>query len=256
MVPATLLSLLQYAISFCAGLTALRIWRSRLYRRYPVLLGYMAFTAVYSLSPEVLSVRRPTYFWFWICSQPLEWLLDILVVREICQVVLERHPGLFTLGRWVMYAGVGVASFVSFLSLLPHIDSTMPARSKAVGYWIAAGRGINFSLAIFLILMLFAVSRYPVRLSRNVILNAVLFTSCFLCESLRAILTTMFDVRMNPWVSAALLATEAACLLLWFFRLTPEGEQAQFEWIHFGAEYEKRVLYRLDTLNRFMRGGA
>jgi len=178
----------------------------------------MAFTAVYSLSPEVLSVRRPTYFWFWICSQPLEWLLDILVVREICQVVLERHPGLFTLGRWVMYAGVGVASFVSFLSLLPHIDSTMPARSKAVDTGLQPAAD-QFQPGNFPDSDAFRREPLPRRLSRNVILNAVLFTSCFLCESLRAILTTMFDVRMNPWVSAALLAAEAACLLLWFFRL-------------------------------------
>ena len=56
-------------------------------------------------------------------------------------------------------------------------------------------------------------------------------------------------------VTVSAQSAEAACLLLWFFRLTPEGELAQFEWIHFGAEYEKRVMHRLDTLNQFMRSG-
>jgi len=94
----------------------------------------MVFTAIYSLAPEVLNTRHMTYFWLWIYAQPLQWLLDILVVQELCHVVLERHPGLFTLGRWVMYGGVCVAAFISFLSLLPHIDATLPARSKLIGY--------------------------------------------------------------------------------------------------------------------------
>ena len=65
--------------------------------------------------------------------QPLQWGLDILVVRELCSVVFEKHPGLVTLGRWGMYTGVIMSAFLSFLSLLPHINSTMPARSRTGG---------------------------------------------------------------------------------------------------------------------------
>jgi uncharacterized membrane protein YozB (DUF420 family) len=256
MTPGALLSVLDAAIPAASGLTAVRLWYSGLYRRYPVLFAYMTFGAIDGLVPEVFDARRPAYFWVWICTQPMVWLLNILVVRELCRVVLEKHPGVVTIGRWVMYAGVVLAAFLSFLSLLPHIDSAMPARSRILEYWVAAGRGISFSLAIFLLLMLFAVSRYPVRLSRNVVLNAVLFTYCFLSDSLTAILSTIFDRRMNPWVSVAVSAAEVACLLLWFFRLTPEGEQARFDWIHFAPEYEKRVLSRLDALSSIVTGGG
>jgi hypothetical protein len=251
-----LVSVFQVVISVAAGLTAFRLWHSGLYRRYPVLSVYMTFQAVYSLFPEVFDTRGPAYFWMWVCGQPIAWLLDILVVRELCRVVPERHPGLFTLGRWVMYFGVVVAGFLSFLSLLPHIKSTMPARSKLLGYWVAANRGVSLSLAIFLLLMLLAVSRYPVRLSRNVILNAVLFTLSFLCDSLGAILYTIFDVRLNPSVRVALLGVEAACFALWFFCLTPAGEQAHFDWIHFDPKYEERVMAQLDALNRVLKRGA
>jgi len=216
----------------------------------------MVFTAVFDLVPVMIDTRHPTYFWIWIYSEPIQWLLDILVVHELCSVILEKHPGLVTLGRWGMYIGVIVAAFLSYLSLLPHIHSTMPARSRYIAYWVATGRGVTFALAIFLILMLFALSRYPVHLSKNVILNAVLFTLVFLSDSLEAILRTIFDRRMNPWVAAAASAVEVAWLLVWFFRLKPEGEHTQFSWIRFGPEYEKRVLLRLDTINRIVRGGA
>lgn len=249
-----LLSVLQIAISLAAGLTAYRLRRTGLYRRYRVLFFYMVFLAVFELSPELLNPGGPAYFYVWVCSQPILWLLDILVVQELCRVVLERHPGLFTLGRWGMYAGILIAAFLSFLSLLPHINSTMSARSRLVSYCVAAGRGVSFSLAVFLILMLFAVSRYPVPLSRNAILNAVLFTFFFLCDSLDAVLRTIFDLHMSPWLIAGVSAAQASCLLLWFARLSPEGEKARFEWIQFGPEYEKRVLNRLDALNRIVRG--
>jgi hypothetical protein len=252
MTTSVLISVTQVATSVSAGLTAFRLGHTGLYRRYPTLFAYMVFAAIYSLAPLVLDTRGPTYFWVWIWFQPVQWLLDILVVRELCRVILERHPGLVTLGRWGMYAGVAVAAFLSFLSLLPHIDSTMPERSRRVAYWVAAGRGVTFGLAIFLILMLFALSRYPVPLSRNVILNALLFTLVFLSDSMTAILRTIFDRRMSPWMAAAAAAVEACWLFLWFLLLNPEGERARFDWIRFGAAYEKRVLEQLDALSRMV----
>jgi len=254
MVPSILTSILQMAIAAAGGLTAFRLLHTGLHRRYPVLFCYMMFIAIYDLTPILVDTTKTTYFWIWIWCQPIQWILDILVVHELCRVILEKHPGLVTLGRWGMYAGVVVAALLSYLSMLPHIHSTMPARSQLLAYWVAAGRSVTFALAIFLILMLFALSRYPVHLSRNVILNAVLFTLVFLSDSLQAILRTIFDRRMNPWVAAAATAVEVLWLVLWFWRLKPEGEHTQFSWIRFGPEYEKRVLHRLDTISRIVGG--
>jgi hypothetical protein len=256
MVLSLLSSVLQAAVAVAGGLTAFRLVQTGLYRRYPILFCYMAFTAVYDIAPALLDTRRATYFWIWIWCQPVVWMLDILVVGELCRVILEKHPGLVTLGRWGLYVGVMVAAFLSYLSLLPHIHSTMPARSRKIAYWVATGRGITFALAILLILMLFALSRYPVHLSKNVILNAVLFALVFLSDSMEAILRTIFDTHLNPWVAVALTGVEVVWLLVWFFRLKPEGEYTQFSWIRFGPEYETRMLRRLDTLNRIVGGGA
>ena len=45
-------------------------------------------------------------------------------------------------------------------------------------------------------------------------------------------------------------------MVVWFFCLTPAGKQAKVEWIHFGADYERRVLHRLDALNRVLQRAA
>jgi len=253
MTSSALLSIFQVVTSAASGLTAFRLYRFGLYRRYPALFSFMAFLAIYAPFPVILDTRGKVYFWTWIFAQPLEWMLEILLVRELCRVVLERHRGLVTLGRWMMYFGVALAAFLSFLSLLPHIQSTMPARSKLLGYWVAAGRGIDLSLAIFLLLMLFAVSRYPVRLSRNVVVNAVLFTLCFFSDCLGGILRTVFDRHLSPSVTVTLSGVQACSMLVWLFCLTPAGEQTRFDWIHYDADYEARVLARLDTLNQALK---
>jgi hypothetical protein len=253
MTTSALLSVFQVVISAAAGLIALRLYRSRLHRRYPALFSYMAFQAVYSLCPVVLDVRASAYFWSWTFAEPTQWALEILLVRELCHVVLERYRGLVSLGRWVMYIGVAVAALLSLLALLPHIRSTMPARSKVIGYWMAADRGISLSLVIFLLLMLLAVSRYPVRLSRNVILNAALFTFCFTCDSLGAVVRTVFDVRLSPSVNVILSGIAASCFVTWLSCLTPEGEHVHFDWIRFAPEYEGHALARLDALNRALQ---
>ena len=251
-----LLSTIQMVCTLASALIAGRLYRSGLFRRYPALFSYMVFHALYSIFPLVLKSNSPAYFWFWCVAFPFVWALNILMVRELCRVVLERHQGLYTLGRWVMYTGVATSGVLTFLSLLPRIDSTLPARSRVLWYALAADRGIGLGLAIFLLLMLFAVSRYPVRLSRNVLLNAFLFTMDYLANTLATILVVVFDKRIGETVNNAITILNAVCIVVWFFCLTPAGELAKVEWIHFGADYERRVLNRLDSLNRVLQRAA
>src|ERR1017187_8235390 len=251
-----LTSTIRVVCILASALIAVRLYRSQLFRRYPALFAYMVFHVPFDMFPLVLNVKSPAYFWFWCTSIPFAWVLNILVVRELCRVVLERHQGLYTLGRWVMYGGVALSGVLTLLSLLPRIDSTLPARSRVLWYALAADRGIGLGLAIFLLLMIFAVSRYPVRLSRNVLLNASLFTMDYLANTLATILVVVFDKRLGGTVNSAITILNAVCIVVWFFCLTPAGELAHVEWIHFGADYERRVLDRLDALNRVLQRAA
>ena len=251
-----LLSMIQVVCTLASALIAVRLYRSGLFRRYPVLFSYMVFHVLCSVFPLVLKSNSRAYFWFWCIAFPLVWAFNILMVRELCRVVLERHQGLYTLGRWVMYGGVATSAILTFLSLLPRIHSTLPASSLVLWYALAADRGIGLGLTIFLLLMLFAVSRYPVRLSRNVLLNAFLFTAYYFAGTLATILRVVFDKPLSQTVNSAITIVNAVCLVVWFFCLTPAGELAHVEWIHFGADYERRVVDRLDALNRVLQRAA
>lgn len=248
-------AVLQIVSLLASVLTSFRLWKSGLVARYPVLTLYLVFMVPYMGGPLLLDLRSRAYYYFWVVSQPVAWILQILLVQELCGAVLAKHRGICTLGRWVMYGGMLVSVAISLLGLLPRIQSPMTARSRTLALLTAGNRSVNLALAIFLILMLFLVTRYPVRLSRNVMLNTVVFSVFFLSNTFGAIMHTLFDRQLGLTMDTALTALSTICSLAWLVWLTPAGEETG-EWLHFSPDYEKRVLGKLDLLNRALLGQA
>jgi hypothetical protein len=235
-----------------AGLAAIRMVGSGLHARYRFLSSYLFFLVPFSAWPLCLDSRSAAYYWTWIYSEPLNWIFQILVVRELCGLVLERYRGLCTLGRWGMYAGIGIAGAISLASLLPHIPNRVSRRSHLLSYMQGGERGVYLALGLFLLLMMVLVSRYPVPLSRNVLLNAVIFTILFFSNSLAALLHTIFDLRIGHSVDAGLGGLGVITLVAWLFFLTPRGEEIRVELVHLQPEREEHVLRYLDDLNRLV----
>ena len=65
--------------------------------------------------------------------------------------------------------GTAVAVIVSVASVIPSLRRAAP-QWRTTQYLLAADRGVTLSLVIFLLLMMFLLKGYPVRLNRNVIL--------------------------------------------------------------------------------------
>jgi hypothetical protein len=258
-----LISSIEVVTAIFAALTAVRMHRSGLHRHYPCLFSYLLFQVPFSIPPATMDLGSPTYFWFWLITEPIDWMFKILVVRELCGLVLERFRGLCSLGRWSMYGGVALSAAISLATLLPRIPSAVTHRSRLLFYWYGGERGINLALAIFLLLMMLLASRCPVPINRNVVLNAVMFTVLFFGNTLGSLLRTIFDLRVAVVMDVGLTAAAASSLIVWFFALTPEGEKDRLELAHFRPEDEVRILQRLDQINRlvlrlpsYMRGSG
>jgi hypothetical protein len=248
----TVISGIELVAGVFAALTSVRMWRSGLHRRYPFLFAYLVFQVPYSIWPAIMDIHSRGYFWVWVFSEPVSWIFEIAVVRELCGLVLERYRGLCSLGRWSMYGSVALSAAISLASLLPRIPSALTQRSRLLFYWYGGDRGVHLALAIFLLLMLLLASRYPVPLNRNVVLNAAMFTALFFGGTLASLLRTIFDLRAGHGLDVALTASSAASLIAWFFTLTPEGERDRVELAHFRPEDEARILQRLDQIDRFV----
>lgn len=248
--PSDALVLFLRIISVAAsGLVAGKLLITGLYRRYRIFFWYFSFRVANGIWPFFFESNSKTYAYLWAWTEPINLIFYVWVVLELCALVLEKHRGLYSLGRWAMGFGMAVSLTLSFLSLLPKITPAMPQRTRYLGYFFAADRGVTFCLAIFLLLMLFLLSRYPVPLSRNVILHATLYTVFFLSNTLSVILSSVFGFKKYAAVDTGLTGVSILCALAWIFFLNPAGEEVRMTISHLGPEHEERLLYQLDSLN-------
>jgi hypothetical protein len=244
-----LVLLLQIVTLAGSALTAFKLHRTRLRFRYPVFFWYLVFLAANGTWPLFLSPRADLYEHLWVCTEPISWTFYVLVVRELCGLVLAKHQGLTTLGRWAMYAGIALSVTTTLITLIPRIRPAAPQRTKILGYLLAADRGVTLALAVFLLVMMFLLRGYPVLLSRNVVLHVSLYTIFFISNTLAVVLASMLGHDLYMWVDTGLMVVSVACILSWLFFLTPAGEEERVNLPHFRPELEERILTRLDALN-------
>jgi len=241
--------LLQVLTLVCSGLAALRLFWNGLYRRYPALCGYLVFRVPSGLIPFFFdnSSKGSAYFYIYVYSQPLIWMFYILMVREVYALALANHRGVHTLGRWAMYGSVVVSVAVSMLSIMARITPKMPQKSKYIGYVVAIDRGVNFALVLFILLILFFLSRYPVPLSRNVVRHSSILFMYYLMNTATILLRSMYGPD-NQTISLVLEVVGAMVIFSWLILITPAGEEVR-KVVGIGTEHEQRILQQLDSLN-------
>jgi len=237
----------QLASLLGSALVAGKLFHTGLHHRYQFFFLYFIFRVFNGIWPILLDFRSQLYLKFWVITSPMTWAFYFVVVLELYRLVLEKHKGLYTLGRWAMYFGMTVSVGLSVLTLFLRIKPAQ--RSKVLSYFFPIDRGVTLCLVIFLLLMLFLISRYPVRLSHNVILHSTLYTVFFLSSALGVILSDVFGLQNYGNVNLATTIVSCACVYCWLFFLSPKGEEVKVNLPHLGPEHEERLLQQLDSLN-------
>lgn len=236
---------------------AVRLALTGLWRSYPVFFCYIILRIPDALAPLIISVRTILFFHIWLWKEPIFWLFHILLVAELCRLVLAGHPGIYSLGKWAMSAAVAVALTTSILTLMPQIKPHTPQISQRLQYYLAAERGVDFGLAIFLLLMLAFVSRFPFRIGRNVLIHAGLYTLYFFAETLGVFLHTLFGFDRLEALNLWMTIMACACLVAWLLLLNRQGETTKAAFPTLTKERETRILEQLDALNTtLMRAGG
>lgn len=240
-------------------LTILRIFASGLYRRYRIFFAYFIFRVVYTTAGLIVTrlkglpggdgTQSYLYFDLYFYSVPFLLLAYILVVIELYSLVLERYRGLYTLGRWAMYGAVLISSTISIVTLLPKLGPSLPEPSRRLMYELAAERGIELALVIFILLIVWFLSKYPVPLSRNVLVHTVIYSVFFLSDALVLLWRTVLGYHVTDTVNAIAGAISAACTIAWAFLLTAHGEEVRAQLPQLRPGAEERILRQLDALN-------
>ena len=249
MTSAALVSFLRAVLLLGSVLMALKLYHTGLYHHYPIFFAFFIFRIPNSIWPLFLEVTSPLYERAWVVSTAVALGFYVLMVVELYKLVLEKYKGLYSLGRWALYVSLAISVSISAISLLPRIQPSMPQRSRIMFYLLATERGIDTSLAIFIVLILCFLSFFPIKLSRNVRMHALIFSIFFLSNTFVLLMKSLFGMLLWHEVNTILLVVTAASVVAWLTLLRTAGEDSSRSPIRFGPEHERRLLLHLDTLN-------
>jgi hypothetical protein len=249
MASVALVSCLKAVSLLGCVLMALKLYRTGLYHRFPIFFAFFIFRIPNSIWPLFLETSSPLYQKIWVSTEPLEFGFYVLLVVELYKLVLEKYKGLYSLGRWALYVSLAISVTISAVTLLPRIKPDMPQRSRIMFYVLATERGIQTGLAIFIILILCFLSLFPVKLSRNVRVHALVFSIFFLSGTFVVLMRSLFGMHLLNEVNIILMGINAASLAAWLILLRAYGEDPVPAPVPIEPEHESRLLAHLDSLN-------
>ncbi|MEX2263126.1 MAG: hypothetical protein WD696_14315 [Bryobacteraceae bacterium] len=177
---------------------------------FPLSIGRTLFPALYA--------------WIWLISSPLMWALYVLVVFELYGLVLKNHPGLRTMGRWVLHASLSLAVVVSAIAIASAWN-TKDVKQRAVFLYLTLERGIDLCLALLLLLILAFLAWFPVPLAKNIVSHSFIFSAYFLSHTVALLVRNTGGESLTRMISTILLVVAAACQFAWLFLLSREGEE-------------------------------
>jgi hypothetical protein len=244
------------ALATVAAAAVVRCVLLGLARKFPALSAYLLFVAVISLAYGLLNPRSLVYFWTYVVAEPLKCVFSIFAVREIFALTFVNYPGIRTVGRWGMYAGVSLALAVSLLLTGFFWDGAARGRAHSrLFYFEVSQRSIVFTLALVIVAILLFLSRYPLHLSRNTLVSSAFFSVLFLSEAAQLLIDSLAPKLYNHYVDRTESIFMAICLVGWTALLSPELERVPAQ-IKFPRPDEDRLLQQLDALNQLMSRAA
>lgn len=243
----SILSLLWGFTIVANATAALRLYQLDLYRVYRFFFAYLVLTTARSLVLLPFNVRENTYGLIYLATLPILWLFYILVVLELYSLVLQNYSGIYSLGRWTLYGALFFSVTVSVLTLIPSWGNET---SRLLFWCTTVERGVDFSLVIFLLLILIFLSRYPVALNRNIIVHCIVYTVFFLGMSMTILVRNVVGHELMRQLNHVLQVISAACYLVWIFFLTRAGESRITMLRHnWSPDDEQRLIEQLNNIN-------
>lgn len=241
-------SLLDIVIIAATALLAGRLYFSGLRHRYRRFFLFLVFEVARGAVLTAFDPRGFAYQKIWVLTEPLEWLLYVLVVMEIYDLVLSDYRGLSTAGRWFVAMAMVMALLAAAISVFA--PSHPPDQSRLMSYIYMAERAVYFSLAVFLVTILVLLMQYPIVLRRNIIAHSLIFCVYFVSSTLIYHLLSAGGIRVMPIVRQALDGVDLATIGAWLLLLNRAGEQRRQQlrpaWM---PGREKDLVNQLHNLN-------
>lgn len=236
-------------------LLAGNFFRLRLARNYRFFVAYLVFDCARSLAAWFSSPGSIFYRNLWRATEPVIWILYVLVVLELCSLVLKDYLGIHALGRWIVYGSLALSVLLSTITVLPTwVRSTEGA--FAIQRFLMVERGIDFAVVLLLLLLLVFLVLFPIQLSRNVIVHSILYAAFFTTNSMGILIVNLTGYRLSIAVSTCLQGASVLCMIGWLVLISRDGEQKIMAIRHPVPVDEDRLIAQLTEINAtLMRTG-
>lgn len=214
----------------------LRLRRQGLHRIYRVFAAYLLFRTARTLALAIVppiwyGVHHRPYFpfsnnvyaWGWTLTEPVLWVLDVLVVLELYSLVFQNYKGIASMGRWAVFAGLAIAVVLSSLSLPSELSHSAEQYTILRSYFIVS-RGLDASLVIFLLFISAFLAWFPVPLNRNVVLYSTVYALYFMTGALAELAGNLGGIAARNAVNIAVHGVDLLCIGVWIVFLNRTGE--------------------------------
>ncbi len=251
MMSASVDSVLQFLSLFCDIVLIVRLTQLKLFRVYPFFFASLCIPLALQTVVVLYGTGSITFLNSFLILQPIRNILYILVVWELFSVIFRNYAGLRSLSRWVMGVAAAIAPVGFILSMA---SSGQAFKSHLVLQVVRFERGIAFGLIIFILIMLYFISRYPIKLPRNNVIHCMVFSVWLLGDA--ALLLASGFLPKNPGaqiINDGLALLEIGCYLGWTLLLSKTGEYQETRVRRdISPEHERVLIGELDAMNALL----
>jgi len=242
--------ILSLIVVIFTTLLAYRLYSGGLSRKYPAFFSYLLFSAVQNAALLIPNKTGNAYFWTWVATEPIAWFFYVLMFLELYSMITSAHEGIRSVGRTALYVAVGAALAVSVVVSIPF--NAPVTHSRVLSFFYLAERTINISLVTFLAVVLFMMMRYPIALSRNVIIHSIVYSFYFLSNTVVFLALSLLGFGEHTAGYAVSLLSVAA-IMVWLTKFDRAGEAREqrlaMPWM---AGHEEELIGQLNEINRVL----
>ena len=244
-------SLAEFFEAAAASVVVARLLLLGLAKRQPALLTFLVSTTLVFLALGSFAQTSAAYFWTYMVSLVINWLVSLYVVREMFALALVDYPGIRTAGRWAMYVATAVSIAVSLAVTTFFWNGGARGHSNVLYYMEVINRSVVFTLAVIVAAILHFLSRYPLNLHRNTYVSTTFFSTVFLSEALEMLVDSLSPHLYSEWVDETQIVFAAACFIAWASMLRAETAPAPAR-VSFYSPADQELLEQLQSFNNLL----
>jgi len=237
----------------CSAFALIRLFAIGVWRSLPLLYIFLIFQLGQNAFSLVTSPYSIVYSYFYVLSEPLNWILTIAMVWEMYRKAFAGYPGISGLARWMAYASAGLA-IILCAALVLRVGPGMFVRRQYVSQYVSFWEQcVFFTLSAFIFLMMFLLSRYPIQLQYNLVIYIIVFAVNFFGGFLLLSVANPQSTAAQIWRNASLYLLNSICFASWGIFLSRRSENVSIvvRPPRDGGEGD-RLLQQLDMLNNVL----